>query len=429
MSGRHMLSLILGGVALAALVTAAFWNSLAALIALCIAVLAAIVTRLLTFPAAHEMGATDVAPVALPTSRGGEDKQAKAEAITPTALLEATMNSMREGVLIVNAEMSIISSNAAARDIFEGFEGKLESRRLSELTRNPSIHEAFRAALAEEKRAEAKVEMRRGEKRIFDLRVAPLRFGSLGGTRGAIGVFFDITQLERLERVRQEFLSNVSHELRTPLTAIIAFVETLEDGALEDVENNQRFLQVIRRNAERMHHLLDDILELSSIEAGIVTVEPRTVRAANVVEDIITALAARASARQVTFRNEIASEVLVYADARRLEQMLTNLADNAVKFSREGGHIIIRHEELNGRDRISVEDTGDGISSDHIERIFERFYRVDRARSREMGGTGLGLAIVKHLARAHGGEALVHSTPGQGSIFTIELPKEVMSDE
>jgi two-component system phosphate regulon sensor histidine kinase PhoR len=348
--------------------------------------------------------------------------------VSPGALLDATMNSMREGVLIVDCEMRVISSNSAARDIFEQIEGKLETRRLSELTRNPLIHDTFRAALEEGVRAEVKVEMRRGERRIFDLGVAPLRLEGAAGARGAIGVFFDITQLERLERVRQEFLSNVSHELRTPLTSIIAFVETLEDGAIEDDEHNRRFLNVIRKNAERMHNLIDDILELSSIEAGIVKVEPRPVRLAALIEDITTALASRASAREVTLHNEVAGGETVYADARRLEQMLTNLIDNAIKFNHVGGRVTIRHQATAERDRISITDTGDGISAEHIERIFERFYRIDRARSRELGGTGLGLAIVKHLARAHGGEATVHSTPGEGSTFIIELPKQAIGD-
>ncbi len=425
-----MLALVAGVAGLAALVAVALWNPLAAALALCAALAAASVTRLLTFKNTNETQPAPESLVAVATQTASVAvSQAATEDVSPSALLDATMNSMREGVLIVDQEMRVIASNSAARDIFQRTEGDLTARRLSELTRNPPIHDAFRAALDEGERAEVKVEMRSGDRHIFDLRVAPLRFGTSGRTRGAIGVFFDITQLERLERVRQEFLSNVSHELRTPLTAIIAFVETLEEGAIEDQENNRRFLKVIRKNAERMHNLIDDILELSSIEAGIVTVEPQQVRLSGVIEDVSTALAARAGARQVTLHNEISNGVMVYADARRLEQMLTNLVDNAIKFNRERGQIIIRHEATPERDRISVTDTGDGISGEHIERIFERFYRVERARSREMGGTGLGLAIVKHLARAHGGEATVHSTPGEGSTFTIELPKAVTSDE
>jgi two-component system, OmpR family, phosphate regulon sensor histidine kinase PhoR len=342
--------------------------------------------------------------------------------ISPGALLDATMSSMREGMLVVDQSMRIVASNRAARDIFNANSNTLEAKRLSEVTRQPVIHQAFRAAIEEGERAEVKVEMQGADKRSFDLRVTPLRFGERGQTRGAIGIFFDITQLERLERVRQEFLSNVSHELRTPLTAIIAFVETLQEGAIEDSENNLRFLSVIRRNATRMHNLIDDILELSAIEAGIVRVEPQSIALRPLVEDVTTALASRAAQRRVTLHNEVAAAATVYADGRRLEQMLSNLIDNAIKFNHEGGSVTISHE-TDQRDRISITDTGDGIPAEHIERIFERFYRLDRARSREMGGTGLGLAIVKHLARAHGGEALVHSIAGAGATFIIELPK------
>ncbi len=340
-----------------------------------------------------------------------------------SALLEATMNDLREGVLVIDEAMNVVASNSAAQEIFAGLKGKLEQKRLSQLTRNPAVHAAFRAAIEHKQRSEAKVELLDSERRVFDLRVAPLQTGLDEGMRGALGVFFDITQLERLERVRQEFLSNVSHELRTPLTAIIAFVETLEEGAINDAEHAQRFLAIIRRNAARMHHLIDDILELSAIEAGTVTVETTRVHLRPLVADIVSALNASAGARRITLYNQVADTVFVYADARRLEQMLTNLCDNAIKFNREGGSVTIEHEEVSGkRDRISVTDAGEGIAPEHIERIFERFYRIDRARSREMGGTGLGLAIVKHLARAHGGEASVTSNAGQGSTFSIELP-------
>lgn len=343
--------------------------------------------------------------------------------VPPGALLEATMNSMREGVLVLDGQTRVVAANRAAFDIFGSAEDVLISKRLSELTRNPSIHSAFLAALERDERAEVKVETHGAGRRIFDLRVAPLSQEARAGEvpRGAIGVFFDITRLERLERVRQEFLSNVSHELRTPLTAILTFVETLEDGAIDDHDNNRRFLSVIRRNASRMHNLIDDILELSAIEAGTVRVEIGAVRLHSLVNEVLLALAPRAQLRHIEMRNEIDAAAVVSADARRLEQMITNLADNAIKFNREGGSVVIKHTR-GTRDNISVTDTGEGIGPEHTERIFERFYRVDRARSRALGGTGLGLAIVKHLARAHGGEATVRSTPGQGSAFTIELP-------
>jgi two-component system, OmpR family, phosphate regulon sensor histidine kinase PhoR len=343
------------------------------------------------------------------------------------ALLEAMMNGMREGMLVIDEESRIVASNRAARQMFSQVKGSLEKHRLSDLTRNPSIHSAFAAALAHNEQAQTKVEMEGPGGPIFDLRTVPLRLDE-GNSHGAMGIFFNITRLERLERVRQEFLSNVSHELRTPLTAIIAFVETLEDGAMEDQASNRRFLSIIRKNSERMHNLIDDILELSAIEAGTVQVEAEPVRLHSLVNDVLTALASRAEARRVTLDNEVAADIIVFADPRRLEQMLSNLVDNAIKFNRENGSVRINHQR-GARDRITVSDTGEGISPEHSKRIFERFYRVDRARSREMGGTGLGLAIVKHLARAHGGEVSVESIPGEGSTFVIELPIEEVKQE
>jgi two-component system phosphate regulon sensor histidine kinase PhoR len=301
------------------------------------------------------------------------------------------------------------------------YEGKLESQRLTELTRQPAIYSAFLGALKGEERSGVKVETHGPERRIFDLRVVPLKDADGQTTQGAIGVFFDVTRLERLERVRQEFLSNVSHELRTPLTAILAFVETLEAGAIEDKENSQRFLAIIRRNANRMHTLIDDILELSAIEAGNVPLRTEEIELHPLVNEVFASLAAAATTRQIVLENRVDQHAKVFADSRGLEQMLTNLIDNAIKFNRDGGRVSVTHK--NGlRDRIRVKDTGEGIPAQHLPRLFERFYRVDRARSREVGGTGLGLAIVKHLARAHRGDVAVESKLGEGSTFAIELP-------
>src|SRR5437588_4836451 len=347
--------------------------------------------------------------------------------VPAAALLDVTMDSMREAVLVIDSAMRVVALNNSARDVFRA-EGPsaLSPRRLSDLTRNPAIYSAFAAPVARGERAEVKVETARGsERRVYDLHVAPLRQRELvygSDVRGAVGVFFDITRLERLERVRQEFLSNVSHVLRTPLTAIITFVETLADGAVNEPETARRFLSAVLRNAERMRGLINDILELSAIESGAVAVEPAPVRLSTLISECFTALGSRADERRVALVNEVPTDVSVHADARRLEQMLTNLVDNAVKFNREGGEVRVSHEREGARDRVHIADTGEGIAPEHLPRIFERFYRVDRARSREMGGTGLGLAIVKHLARAHGGEATVRSTPGQGSTFTVELP-------
>jgi len=227
--------------------------------------------------------------------------------------------------------------------------------------------------------------------------------------------------------------------MRTPLTAILAFIETLEAGAIDDKEASQRFLSIIRKNANRMHELIDDILELSAIETGNVKVRIEAVELQPLVNQVISSLANKAAAESVTLTNAVPREALVNADARRLEQMLTNLMENAIKFNREGGSVTVRFENEDSRglvtssdksraavgstrSRIIVEDSGEGIPAQHLERLFERFYRVDRARSRELGGIGLGLAIVKHLALAHGGEVTVTSELGKGSTFTIELP-------
>jgi len=338
------------------------------------------------------------------------------------SLLDATLTGMREGLLVVNRDMRVVASNPAATKLFNPSVPALKSQRLTELTRNPAIYGAFLDGLKGIERSGVKVETHGPERQIFDLRVVPIGTVNGHGAEGALGVFFDITRTERLELVRQEFLSNVSHELRTPLTAIIAFVETLENGAMEDAESCQRFLSIIRKNASRMHGLIDDILELTAIEGGNVQLRAAPVELHSLVQEVCASLAAKAAAQNVTLENDVEPEVTVYADARRLEQMLTNLIDNGIKFSREGGTVAIRYEP-GVRDKILVQDNGDGIPAQHLERLFERFYRVDRARSRDMGGTGLGLAIVKHLALLHRGEVTVTSELGKGSTFTIHLPK------
>src|ERR1051325_11640834 len=324
----------------------------------------------------------------------GSEQTNSPESLAVTSLLDATMTGMREGLLVVNRDMRVVASNPAARKLFNPSVTTLQSQRLTELTRNPAIYSAFLDGLKGVERIRVKVETHGPERQIFDLRVVPIGSVNGNGAEGALGVFFDITRTERLEHVRQEFLSNVSHELRTPLTSIIAFVETLENGAMEDAESCQRFLSIIRKNASRMHSLIDDILELTAIEGGNVQLRAGPVDLFSLAEEVCASLAAKAAAQDVTLKNNVDPEVMVYADQRRLEQMLTNLVDNGIKFSREHGTVAISYES-DTRDKILVHDNGDGIPSQHLDRLFERFYRVDRARSRDMGGTGLGLAIVK----------------------------------
>jgi two-component system phosphate regulon sensor histidine kinase PhoR len=355
-------------------------------------------------------------------SREPQDTDKTNEIFAPSSLFQATLAGMREGLLVVNKDMRVVASNPAAHKLFSSSLAKLDSQRLTELTRNPAIYSAFLDGLKGNEVGGVKVEIHGPERQVFDLRVVPIGNVNGHGAEGALGVFFDITRTERLELVRQEFLSNVSHELRTPLTAIMAFVETLESGATEDPESCQRFLSIIRKNASRMHSLIDDILELTAIEGGNIQLRAAPVELRALVNDVCNSLATQAQARNITLSNNVAEGVSVYADSRRLEQMLTNLVDNGIKFSHENGAVSIGYES-GAQDHILVTDNGDGIPAQHLERLFERFYRADRARSREMGGTGLGLAIVKHLALLHGGEVTVESELGKGSTFTLHLPK------
>ncbi|HQU92224.1 MAG TPA: ATP-binding protein [Pyrinomonadaceae bacterium] len=336
-------------------------------------------------------------------------------------LLQGIIDTAREAVFVVDDAMRIKASNSAANIAFSRGNGSLEDRRLSEIIRDIRLHAAFRTCIDQNSAADLKLEIGAIEKRIFDIHIAPFESD---GRRYAIGFFYDVTKVERLEKVRQEFLSNISHELRTPLTSIMAFVETLEDGAIDDAENNRRFLTVIRRNAERMHVLIADILELSLIESGNVSIDKGDVRLAHLIDEIFDSLSTKADQREILLLHQVDPDARVFADHGRLEQMLTNLIDNAIKFNRASGTVEVTLRQTPGRSTISVFDTGEGIMAEHLNRIFERFYRRDRGRTREVGGTGLGLAIVKHLARLHGGEVTVESDLGRGTAFHIELPVE-----
>jgi two-component system phosphate regulon sensor histidine kinase PhoR len=336
-----------------------------------------------------------------------------------TRILHKILETTRECVLVVGKDTRITAANTAAQIAFGRHSEPLENRRLSEIIRDLSLHEAFGRALAEGVSTDLRLDYTAGSRRKYDVHVSPIE---LDRAVCAIGFFYDTTRIERLETVRQEFLSNISHELRTPLTSIITFVETLEDGGINDEENKMHFLSVIRRNAERMHSLIADILELSMIESGNVSVQIRDVKSAPLVNEVFSSLSSKAAERDVRLINEIPDNSTIFADSVRFEQMITNLVDNAIKFNRTGGSVTVSYEQRDQKDIILVADTGEGILPEHLQRIFERFYRTDRARSREIGGTGLGLAIVKHLAKLHGGEVFVESALTRGTTFRLEFP-------
>ena len=329
---------------------------------------------------------------------------------------------MVEGLIVADASGRIRLANKAAAALF-GFEAPATGKTILEATRHHEV-----AAVAG--RLEREVEVLGHELRIDSLESPRfLQVNALalrdaaGASSGAILVFHDLTRLRQLEGVRQEFVANVSHELRTPLSLIKSAAETLMDGAKDDPAALGRFLQIIDKHANRLALLIDDLLLLSTLDSGGLRLnkQPQPVRAT--VQEAIDDLRQRAQARDVTLENAVPAALVALADAERMRQVISNLLDNAIKYGRASGTTTVGGRILeDGRIEITVADDGPGIPRDSQQRIFERFYRVDKARSREQGGTGLGLAIVKHVIQAHGGEVRLFSEPGSGSKFTLILP-------
>ncbi|MBI3949968.1 MAG: PAS domain-containing protein [Acidobacteria bacterium] len=339
------------------------------------------------------------------------------------ARLQSILEKTHDGIIFVDSNLRIIWVNEAAAKIFGQAGTGLEGKRLTELARDKQVYDGFRDALEQQKPFEGRLERIEGiERRFYHLRIAPIGEGK------AAGVFLDVTRLERLERVRQEFLANVSHELRTPLTAILAYVETLLEGAIDDPENNVRFLEIVQKHGQRLTNLVNDISDLSAIECGNVRLDPMRLNVRQVVEEVIVTLHPRVEQCEVHLFNDVPSDLVLTADRGRFEQILLNLIDNAVKFNHRGGEVRVIAERRNGSVSISVKDTGIGIPASDLPRIFERFYRVDKGRSMELGGTGLGLAIVKHLVRIQGGKITVKSKPGEGTCFNIVWPDGAASE-
>jgi two-component system phosphate regulon sensor histidine kinase PhoR len=243
-----------------------------------------------------------------------------------------------------------------------------------------------------------------------------------GGQQGMILVFHDLTRLKQLENTRREFVANVSHELRTPLSMIKGYVETLINGAKDDPAVATRFLQTIEKHADRLTYLIEDLLTISRLESGQIVLSLQKFELRPLVDEVLNDLRAKAGDKRCTLENNVPPEIAVRADADRLQQVLFNLVDNSIKYGRPEGRVEIRARLAHPMVEVSVRDNGPGVPPDAIERIFERFYRVDKARSREQGGTGLGLAIVKHIVQSHGGEVWVKSEPGHGATFYVTLP-------
>jgi two-component system phosphate regulon sensor histidine kinase PhoR len=331
--------------------------------------------------------------------------------------LGAILESMAEGVLVTDARGQVVLANRALREMFVLGED-VEGKEPIEVVRNAEMHELFAAAVRSSEPATRELSIEGARPRRVMARVA--RVEQAGA--GAVAVLSDVTELRRLETVRRDFVANVSHELRTPVAAIRGAAETLLLGGAQRPETAHEFVSMIDRHAERLHRLVEDLLELSRIEARELRIElgPVELRAeAERARDLL-AIAAQARGTTVTVA---AGEVAVVADRSALEHVLTNLLENAIKYTPEGSAVTVRAEGRGATVRTIVEDNGPGIEARHLPRLFERFYRVDAGRSRQVGGTGLGLAIVKHLVEAMGGAVGVESTVGRGSRFWVDLPR------
>jgi two-component system phosphate regulon sensor histidine kinase PhoR len=332
----------------------------------------------------------------------------------------AILGSMVEGVAVVTADERILFCNWAFEQILELPDGSSQGRTLVEALRQADLVALVRQALSGVEELTGEVEVGTVRRRNFSVTAAPVR---AAGANGAVMVLHDITELRRLERVRRDFVANVSHEFKTPLTAIQGFAETLLSGALDDKANRKRFVEIIREHARRLARLTDDLLKLSRIEAGRLELEIRPVRVEALVGGCVETTRLNAQARGLEIHVDLQKDApAVRGDGAQLGEVLQNLLDNAVQYTPAGGKIEVKAHSNGQGVTFTVTDTGIGIPESDLERIFERFYRVDAARSREAGGTGLGLAIARHIVEAHGGRIWVESAIGQGSRFHFSIP-------
>jgi two-component system phosphate regulon sensor histidine kinase PhoR len=344
----------------------------------------------------------------------------------------AILRSMVEGVAVIDAQERLVFHNRAFSEIFGVEAATADGRALIEVVRNAELVGLIRKVLKGGEGLQSDISMGIVQMQSFSVTAAPVKAleitngGDAEGVAkpsGAVVVLHDVTELRRLERVRQDFVANVSHEFKTPLTAIQGFAETLLGGALDDPTNNRRFLEIIRNHAIRLARLTNDLLKLARIEAGKMEVELFPVGLIELIEGCAETTLLKASRKQITLEIEVPPGLpAVRGDAGLLRDVLQNLLDNAIQYTPECGHIRVTAEAKGREAVISVSDTGIGIPTADQERIFERFYRVDAARSREAGGTGLGLSIAKHIVEAHGGRLWVESIMGEGSKFSFSVP-------
>lgn len=334
--------------------------------------------------------------------------------------MQAILANMAEGVISVSADTRITSMNPAAEEMLGVRKQEAQGRFFLEVIRNSDIAEVVTRSIEGRQFISQEVTLVWPIHKSFQANVSPILENK--AIKGCILVIHDITELRRLENIRRDFVANVSHELKTPLTSIKGFVETLREGALEDKENASHFLKIIEEHTIRLDNLINDLLALSYLESTQAALRKEDFNLRLLTDKVVQGFGSQLKKKSLSVKNEV-SDLDVRADYAKIEQVLTNLIDNATKFNRDGGSIRVYHQDLKGMLKIIIEDTGFGIPLKDIPRIFERFYRVDKARSRELGGTGLGLSIVKHIVELHAGSVGVESSEGSGSRFWFTLPK------
>jgi two-component system phosphate regulon sensor histidine kinase PhoR len=342
--------------------------------------------------------------------------------------LEAILRGMVEGVLVTDLTGGVVLLNSRARDLLAlPPDASPRGRPLVELTRDPALGELMRELAAGAGIASRDVTLSAGTGPTLQVNAARLR-GVDGEAFGFVLVLHDVTELRRLEVIRRDFVANVSHELRTPLTAIKGYAETLLGSAGDDRETARRFLAIIDRHSERLGRLIDDLLTLSDLELGRTPMRLNAVTVGSAVDDVLQIFAKPVARAGVRVEAQVATSLPpVHADGDRLRQVLINLVDNAIKYTAVGGQVLVRAMPAAGTEHagmveIAIEDSGIGIPAQDLPRLTERFFRVDKARSRELGGTGLGLAIVKHIVQAHGGSLAISSALGQGTTVRVFFP-------
>ena len=340
---------------------------------------------------------------------------------------QVLFNSMIEGLLLLDRSQKIYLANRAFKSLFS-LKVELRGKTILEALRLHELEELVQRVQAEGQVFDYEIKLPDLSERWLRVNAAVIS-NSAGEREGMILVFHDLTRLKQLERTREEFVANVSHELRTPLSLIKGYVETLLDGARNNPEVSERFLKIIERNTNRLDLLIQDLLTISALESGRMklNLQPMDLRA--MADKVFNDLRSKADDKHVALRNDLPL-LPVRADANRLDQVFANLVDNAIKYGRANGLVTVSGRQLDdGRLEIFVQDDGPGIPAEALDRVFERFYRVDKARSRDQGGTGLGLSIVKHIVQAHGGEVWAKSELGKGAAFYFTLPANGHSEQ